>query len=70
MSELLFADELLDLLRRHKMERGSDTSPEILKDYLMSCLVLFNHVVTQRELSYGRTVSAFKKDDSEDADGS
>ena len=70
MPELLFADALLDILRRHKMEKGSDTDPEVLKDYLMSCLVLFNHAVTQRELSYGRTVSAFEKDASEDADGS
>ena len=65
MSELLFADELLDLLRHHKMERGSDTPPGILKDSLMSCLVLFNHAITQRELSYGRTVSAFEKDASD-----
>ena len=67
MPELLFADELLVLLRRCKMERGSDTSPEVLHGYLMSCLVIFNHAVTQRELSYGRTVSAFEKDNGDAA---
>ncbi len=43
-----FRNELEELLKKHKMEDASNTSADILAEYLCMALSAFNRGVTQR----------------------
>lgn len=48
-----FEEELEDLINRHSMENGSDTSDFILAEYLVACLKAFDVATKRRDEWYG-----------------
>lgn len=52
--ESQFDKDLASLINKHSMENGSNTPDYILAQYLLSCLMVFNLAVQQRETWYGR----------------
>ncbi len=60
-----FRRELNDLINRYGMENGSNTPDYILRDYLCSCLVMFDETIQQREAWYGRLAKSENKQMSE-----
>lgn len=48
-----FMQELADLINKHSMENGSNTSDYILAKFLIGCLHSFDMAVTRRDEYYG-----------------
>lgn len=51
-----FEQDLRRLINKYSMENRSNTPDNILAEYLVSCLDVFNRTVAQRETWYGRKV--------------
>ena len=55
-SRAYFDDREARLINKYSMENRSNTPDNILAEYLVSCLDVFNRTVAQRETWYGRKV--------------
>jgi len=56
-----FRSELRDLINRHSIESGSNTSDATLADYLVNCLDAFEIAIKAREIAVDEPVAAVRE---------